>query len=343
MAHCVVWSYYRGTRGDLARGRFGARPRAARSRRWFVARATARRAAAGEISVLCSAAYDCSSPRLGRSTPRTNRAMAQGRFRPCSGGARRALAALNGAISGGLRGLPGGSTLTQLLIEHRGIRSKCYAPRLVIPQILAWADAFHARNGQWPLQCSGPRHRGTRRDLACDRMPPFRLASEGCPAGRACLDCSRGSAAQRSGKDPRPITIPEILQWADAYKERHGRWPDAASGPVPEAPAESWKIITRDLRSGRRGLPARSSIARLLAEHRGRRSVRHLADLTVPQILAWIHEFHARTGRWPTDRSGAIPDSSGETWRSRRSRPQKGPPRPQVRSVPRSPARPGHW
>ena len=53
-------------------------------------------------------------------------------------------------------GYPGGTTFAQLLIKHRGHRSKGYAPPLSIPQMLAWADAFHTRNGKWPTRHSGP-------------------------------------------------------------------------------------------------------------------------------------------------------------------------------------------
>src|SRR5215510_11783952 len=49
---------------------------------------------------------------------------------------------------------------------------------------------------------------------------------------------------------------------------------------------------------------------------RRRRKFRHRCrpELSEPQILAWADAFHARTGRWPGQHSGAIPDSLGETW-----------------------------
>src|SRR5262245_59064873 len=49
---------------------------------------------------------------------------------------------------------------------------------------------------------------------------------------------------------------------------------------------------------------------------RKRRKFRHRGrpGLSEPQILAWADAFHARTGRWPGQRSGVIPDSLGETW-----------------------------
>jgi hypothetical protein len=36
--------------------------------------------------------------------------------------------------------------------------------------------------------------------------------------------------------------------------------------------------------------------------------------LTEEQILAWADAYHRRTGRWPHNRSGPIPEAHGETW-----------------------------
>src|SRR5262249_19288350 len=49
---------------------------------------------------------------------------------------------------------------------------------------------------------------------------------------------------------------------------------------------------------------------------RRRRKSRHRCrpELSEPQILAWADSWHARTGRWPGQLSGVIPDSLGETW-----------------------------
>src|SRR5262245_7208720 len=65
--------------------------------------------------------------------------------------------AVNMALRLGSRGLPGGMTLSQLLSKHRSKRPRYYhPPRLTIRQILAWADAHHARTGDWPTRLSGP-------------------------------------------------------------------------------------------------------------------------------------------------------------------------------------------
>jgi hypothetical protein len=70
------------------------------------------------------------------------------------------------------------------------------------------------------------------------------------------------------------------------------------------------------LRQGHRGLRGGSSLAQLLARRRGVWNQAGLPRLTIRQILAWADAHQQRTGKWPTDRSGFIPDSRGETWKA---------------------------
>jgi hypothetical protein len=63
--------------------------------------------------------------------------------------------AINQALVRGNRGLPGGSSLAQLLAERRGKRHMGRLPRLTVKQILRWADQYHGRTGRWPDQSSG--------------------------------------------------------------------------------------------------------------------------------------------------------------------------------------------
>jgi hypothetical protein len=87
-----------------------------------------------------------------------------------------------------------------------------------------------------------------------------------------------GSAVQRR-KQPRRrrplLTVKQILEWADAYHQRTGRWPKQTSRPVYGAIGETWTAIYLALRNGNRGLPGGSSLAQLLAEHRGVRKPGH--------------------------------------------------------------------
>jgi hypothetical protein len=66
-----------------------------------------------------------------------------------------------------------------------------------------------------------------------------------------------------------PLTVEQILAWADAHRARTGGWPGIDSGPIADAPGESWKAVDSALRAGCRGLPGCDSLPRLLARHRG--------------------------------------------------------------------------
>jgi hypothetical protein len=63
--------------------------------------------------------------------------------------------AIDGALRTGRRGLPGGSSLAQVLAEYRGRRNKARLTPLTPEQILCWAEVYHARTGYWPGVLSG--------------------------------------------------------------------------------------------------------------------------------------------------------------------------------------------
>jgi hypothetical protein len=59
------------------------------------------------------------------------------------------------ALRDGRHGLPGGSTLARLLLEHRGRKPRRRGGPLTEERILQWADAHRARTGCWPSAGSG--------------------------------------------------------------------------------------------------------------------------------------------------------------------------------------------
>jgi hypothetical protein len=63
--------------------------------------------------------------------------------------------AVDMALRKGFRGLPGGMTLATLLEEQRGHRHHFKTPRLSIPRILKWMDAYKSRTGKFPDSKSG--------------------------------------------------------------------------------------------------------------------------------------------------------------------------------------------
>jgi hypothetical protein len=111
-----------------------------------------------------------------------------------------------------------------------------------------------------------------------------------------------------------PLYIGQILKWSDAHRRRTGDWPRRDSGRVAESPEETWINIDQALRKGLRGIRPGSSLARLLAEHRGRRNRKQLAGFSIRQILTWADAHHRRTKKWPISSSGLVPEAPGETW-----------------------------
>lgn len=220
---------------------------------------------------------------------------------------------LDMALRAGLRGLPGGSSLAQLLAKKRGHRNRKALPKYTLIQILKWADAHHRRTGEWPKNTSGPipERPGETWEAVNQAL---RNGIRGLPGGSSLpqfLEAKRGVPNVR--QLPK-FTVRQILIWADAYHALHGDWPTSHSGQIASAPAESWLKINSALRQGIRGFSKSSSLAQFLAKHRGVRNTHSLPKLSVKQILMWADAHFERTEDWPTSLSGPIPDSNGETW-----------------------------
>jgi hypothetical protein len=166
------------------------------------------------------------------------------------------------ALYHGNRGLPGGSSLAQLLAAERGTRNRRCPPDLTVQQILAWADAFHSRNGFEPKPTSGP--------IPEAPGETWRTVEAALKAGARGVAGTSGLtellAEHRGWRNPArrpPLTVPQLRAWAEAYRFRTGRWPNARSGRILEAPRETWFAVHCALRDGSRGLPGGSSLARL--------------------------------------------------------------------------------
>lgn len=232
--------------------------------------------------------------------------------------------ALNHALWRGDCGLPRGSSVARLL-KSRGIKRtyRRWRPALTKRQILDWAEAFFQTHGHWPHTNSGP-IAGAPSETWQIINSALSVGTRGLPGGLSIarlLQAAKGVTARPGGP---PLTVRQILAWADAFFKVHGEWPRDDSGPVAEAPRESWANINVALRAGARGLRGKSSLLRLLQKHRGvlpgARSYPYRVStsrrLSLKQIRAWAKDHRRRTGNWPHLTAGPIPGTDGLTWDS---------------------------
>ena len=221
--------------------------------------------------------------------------------------------AINDTLTRGARGLPGGSSLAQLLAEERGVRNQKALPLLTKEQILEWAEAHFKRTRNWPQGNSGQVVEAPG-ETWNNITQALRLGLRGLPRGNSLAQLLKEKRGVRNPASVPSLTKEQILEWADAHFERTGQWPMTNSGPIQDASVETWANIDAALNQGHRGLPTGSSLARLLADERGRRNQKVLPPLTKDMILAWADAHHQRTGRWPKQKTGSLSDAPAETW-----------------------------
>lgn len=186
-------------------------------------------------------------------------------------------------------------------------------PQLSIQQILAWADTLHRRTGKWPRTTDGkvwgaPGEKWRNINMA------LRQGSRGLPRGSSLARLLAEHRGVRNRKGLPWLTVHQILTWADAHQRRTGKWPTRHSGPINEAPGETWLGVQSALDHGARGLPGGSSLARLLAKYRRVRNRKNLRNLTYTQVVTWAKAYLARLQRWPTYNAGPLVEEPGETW-----------------------------
>lgn len=222
---------------------------------------------------------------------------------------------VDGALSRGRRGLPGGSSLAQLLAKHRKIRKTRVDRPLSLERILDWADAHNLRTGKWPTAHSGPIPFAPG-ETWYRVQTALKRGRRGLPGGQSIAGILQTHRGVRSKAHLEPLTIRKILTWADAHRKRTGQWPTRLSGAVVGSDGTTWMAIQDALYLGGRGLPGGTSLARLLQERRGARNIHRLPKLQVKQILEWTDAHFKRTGKLPIRESGPIDEAPGENWGS---------------------------
>ena len=186
-------------------------------------------------------------------------------------------------------------------------------PVIYLSNILAWADAFREGRGRWPRSTDGIIEGGPGLTWCAVDQALFK-GHRGLVGGQSLAKLLLAHRRKRHRTYLAPLTISQILSWADQHRQRTGEWPLDNSGPIHDAPSETWRAVHSALRNGHRGLPGGASLAQLLHSMRGVGNQLTLPRLTEEQILEWADAHRTRTGRWPKNSSGAILHAPGERW-----------------------------
>ena len=176
---------------------------------------------------------------------------------------------VNHALQHGRRGLPGGLSLARLLSKHRDKRNHLALPRLTIKQILAWADAHHAKTGRWP-NCHLGRVQAAPQESWAGIDKALNQGRRGLPSYDSLAQLLAKRRGVRNVQRLPPLSVKQVLAWVDHHFHRTGKWPAQASGNVKAAKGEKWFNVDQALRKGLRGFPGGSSLAQLLDRYRCR-------------------------------------------------------------------------
>jgi hypothetical protein len=221
------------------------------------------------------------------------------------------------ALSGGLKGLPGGSSLPRLLKEYRGRKNLHDQSDLSREEILQWLDQFHAEFGEWPATRGETRPVPGHPDESWGRVDnALKIGFRGLSGGESLALLLQKERGRRNIRSLPKLTTSLILGLCDQFRSEFGEWPSSEdTRPVPGYPDEKWIGLDSALMLGRRGLPGSLSLAKLLQEARGRVHKHLQCDLTEEVIVTWMKDEHSRTGKWPNGLSKEpIVGHEEETW-----------------------------
>lgn len=227
---------------------------------------------------------------------------------------------VNRVLRSGGRHLPGDSTLARFLREQFNTTDRRGRVVLTPELILKWADAHFERTGRWPAvrqshlpQYPVPESPGDNWRLINVAMHHGHRGYKGPPSLRALLSKERGEKYRHWLA---PLSVKQIIQWAENHRTRTGSWPNYKSGVVSEAPSSTWSMINESLVYGKRGLVGGNTLAQLIARLSHAKPLSRTSRLTIEQILRWADAHRRRNGQWPHIKSGPVHEAPHENWRA---------------------------
>ena len=167
---------------------------------------------------------------------------------------------IDGCLSMGRRGLPGGSSLATLTNDMTyGFMAYKH---ITMEEIDFWRQVFYTNNGYWPHKRSGVISEALEKygQLTWDAVDQIlRVGRRGLPGGSSLAFLTNGPSLNPS--------LEEIMNWMQEIFDETGQYPSQRSGVIVQA-AESyghlkWNSVNQRLRLEHCGLP-KSSLAQLV-------------------------------------------------------------------------------
>ena len=221
--------------------------------------------------------------------------------------------AINIALHKGRRGLPGGSSLADLLQSSRTVVRNHTRKKVTLEQIDAWAYAHHLRTGAWPNVRSGAIADAP--GETWEKIDGFLRRGAGGALEKSSLTQYLDPVGAAFYRERRaPLTVEQIVAWAEEHRANTGSWPTSYSGDLPHAPWETWSNIAAALHRGHRSLPKSSSLAELFREHSDAYQKELLPPINLPHINSLVLSFYQREGRLPNLRDPVADVKTGDTW-----------------------------
>ena len=135
---------------------------------------------------------------------------------------------ISAAMVLGQRGFRRGESLGEFFARHGRVRCVASERELSVGLIMTWARAWRKRTGRWPSVRSG--------QIPGQDGLTWRTVNEVLRSGRAGRPAGTNlSLLRRVGPESAealPLTVQEILEWADDHHKQTGKWPASTSGRV---------------------------------------------------------------------------------------------------------------
>lgn len=222
--------------------------------------------------------------------------------------------ALDRALRLGGRGLPPGSSVAQLLDQHRGAANHLAPRHMTETMIEGWARLHDSVHGRYPSRSSGAIPDTPFTWCAVDVA--LKRGLHGLPGGMTLARFLELRLGARNISRLIPLTDALVAGWARRFLDEHGRWPLKTDGQIAgAAPGETWARIAASIVQGRRGIQRRTSLRAFLHEVCCAPAPRVRRSLTLSFVLERAHDYRRREGRWPNAASvDPALERFGETW-----------------------------